>query len=238
MASIGVLPAASLRGEVAATFSVAAELDDGHDVQGAVNAPVARPWQAVPVLVIGRGVQGCGAVPGREVGPAGEPADIPDVAEQPSCTGRTDPVQLRTDRRLAGDENTGRVIRIRRAALKQGTTAESDGEIATNLVYNVPLSQTAGGPYDMNSAAVSTWGQSDLPTDSTAVFVPEEAPARGSATAGVATIPVVSRSCAPRAAQLRYRGSTQASARSANSSASTRCRNVGLRVGLLVKPPP
>ena len=139
---------------------------------------------------------------------------------------------------LAGDENTGRVIRIRRAALKQGTTAESDGEIATNLVYNVPLSQTAGGPYDMNSAAVSTWGQSDLPTDSTAVFVPEEAPARGSATAGVATIPVVSRSCAPRAAQLRYRGSTHASARSANSSASTRCRNVGLRVGLLVKPPP
>ncbi|MCW2143065.1 RHS repeat-associated core domain-containing protein [Actinoplanes cyaneus] len=82
---------------------------------------------------------------------------------------------------LAGDENTGRVVRVRRAALKQGSTSETDGETATTLVYNVPLTRAAGGPYDMNFAAVSTWGQSDLPTDATAVFVPEQVPARSSA---------------------------------------------------------
>jgi RHS repeat-associated protein len=83
---------------------------------------------------------------------------------------------------LAGDENTGQLIRVRRAALKQGSTTETDGEIATNLVYNVPLTRAAGGPYDMNAAAIGTWGQTDLPTDATAIFGPENVPARNSAT--------------------------------------------------------
>jgi RHS repeat-associated protein len=84
---------------------------------------------------------------------------------------------------LAGDENTGRLLRVRRAALKQGSTTETDGELATNLVYNVPLTVGAGGPYDMNAAATGTWGQKDLPTDATAIFGPEDPPARNSATA-------------------------------------------------------
>ncbi|MEU4563770.1 LamG-like jellyroll fold domain-containing protein [Actinoplanes sp. NPDC023936] len=84
---------------------------------------------------------------------------------------------------LAGDENTGRLIRVRRAALKQGSTTETDGEVSTHLVYNVPLTRSAGGPYDMNAAAIGAWGQTDLPTDATAIFGPENVPSRSSATA-------------------------------------------------------
>src|SRR5688500_8788795 len=66
---------------VAAAFGVAPELDHGHDVQDAVDAPVPGSGQAVPVLVAGGGVNRCGAVPGREVSAAGEAADVTDVAE-------------------------------------------------------------------------------------------------------------------------------------------------------------
>ncbi|MBY8870259.1 DNRLRE domain-containing protein [Micromonospora sp. PLK6-60] len=84
---------------------------------------------------------------------------------------------------LAGDENTGRLMRVRRAALQPGSKTATDGETATNLVYNVPLSQAAGGPHNLGAATVASWGQTDVPTDATAVFDPEEAPARNSATA-------------------------------------------------------
>jgi RHS repeat-associated protein len=83
---------------------------------------------------------------------------------------------------LAGDENTGRLVRVRRAALQTGSKTATDGEITTSLVYNVPLTQAAGGPYTLNAATAATWAQSDVPTDATAVFDPEEAPARHSAT--------------------------------------------------------
>ncbi|WP_146605870.1 LamG-like jellyroll fold domain-containing protein [Micromonospora craterilacus] len=83
---------------------------------------------------------------------------------------------------LAGDENAGRLLKVRRAALQQGSKTATDGEIATNVVYNVPLSQLAGGPYNLNSTAISAWGQVDLPTDATAIFEPEDNPGRNSAT--------------------------------------------------------
>ncbi|WP_433461138.1 LamG-like jellyroll fold domain-containing protein [Micromonospora sp. CA-248212] len=84
--------------------------------------------------------------------------------------------------RLSGDENTGRLLKVRRAALQQGSKTATDGEVATNVVYNVPLARSLGGPYDLNSAAISTWGQVDLPTDATAVFGPEDNPGRNAAT--------------------------------------------------------
>jgi RHS repeat-associated protein len=87
--------------------------------------------------------------------------------------------QVRT---LAGDENPGRLLRVRRTALAQGSKTTTDGEIATNLVYHVPLTQSAGGPYNLNATAASTWGQSDLPTDATALFGPQDAPPVNSAT--------------------------------------------------------
>ncbi|RNL91391.1 hypothetical protein EFE23_23530 [Micromonospora solifontis] len=83
---------------------------------------------------------------------------------------------------LAGDENAGRLLRVRRAGLQQGSKTVTDGETAANIVYNVPLTKAAGGPHDLNAAAISTWGQVDLPTDATAIFGPEDNPSRNSAT--------------------------------------------------------
>ncbi|MEU4690793.1 LamG-like jellyroll fold domain-containing protein [Actinoplanes sp. NPDC023714] len=82
---------------------------------------------------------------------------------------------------LAGDENAGRLVRVRRAALQQGSRTAADGETTAGVVYNVPLSRAAGGPHDMTAAAVGTWGQKDLPTDATAIFDPEAPPARHNA---------------------------------------------------------
>ncbi|MEU3457468.1 LamG-like jellyroll fold domain-containing protein [Micromonospora sp. NPDC006766] len=83
---------------------------------------------------------------------------------------------------LAGDENAGRLLKVRRAALQQGSKTTTDGELATNVVYNVPLTQAAGGPYNLGAASIATWGQIDLPTDATAVYGPEDSPGRNRAT--------------------------------------------------------
>jgi hypothetical protein len=56
-----------------------ARLDDGHDGQRRVDPAVAGAREPVALLLAGGGVQGGGAVPGREVIPAGEPVDVADV---------------------------------------------------------------------------------------------------------------------------------------------------------------
>lgn len=83
---------------------------------------------------------------------------------------------------LAGDENPGRLVKVRRAALQQGSKTVTDGEVATNVVYRVPLTQAAGGPYNLDAATIGTWAQKDLPTDATAIFGAEDVPAVNSAT--------------------------------------------------------
>ena len=52
---------------VATAFGVVAQLDDGHDVQDPVDAPVPGAGEPVTLLVAGGGVERCGAVPGGEV---------------------------------------------------------------------------------------------------------------------------------------------------------------------------
>jgi len=80
-----------------------------------------------------------------------------------------------------GDDNAGRLVRVRRAALKAGTKDQLDGETATNVVYNVPLTTAAGGPHDMDASAIARWGQQDVPTDATALFGPESDPGTNAA---------------------------------------------------------
>lgn len=86
-------------------------------------------------------------------------------------------------RRQGGDRGPayGRLLKVRRAALQQGSKTVADGELATNVVYNVPLTQAAGGPHNLNATTAATWGQLDLPTDATAIFGPEDNPGRNSA---------------------------------------------------------
>src|SRR5439155_9585559 len=79
---------------VGAALGVVAQLDDGHDVQDPVDAPVPGPRQPVTPLVAGGRIDGGGAVPGCEVVTAGEAADVADVAQQPGSAGRADAVEL------------------------------------------------------------------------------------------------------------------------------------------------
>ncbi|QEU90131.1 sugar-binding protein [Streptomyces kanamyceticus] len=69
----------------------------------------------------------------------------------------------------------GTLKEVRRPTLKPGTRAEVTGTAQTTLVYGVPL--TGGqAPHAMGHADVNTWGQSDAPTDATAVFPPDQIP--------------------------------------------------------------
>lgn len=74
---------------------------------------------------------------------------------------------------LPGDYwlSSGRLSAVKRPTLVEGKTAQ------TTISYGTPLSEGAGGPYEMQGDDVSDWGQEDLPTDATAIFPPDEVPA-------------------------------------------------------------
>ncbi len=72
---------------------------------------------------------------------------------------------------LPGGTAVGRLTSVKRPSLVEGKTAQ------TTIAYEVPLSEGAGGAYDMERVDVSKWGQDDLPTDATAIFPPDEVPA-------------------------------------------------------------
>ena len=96
---------------VGAAGRVVAELDDGHDVQDPVDAPVAGPGQAVALLVTGGGFDRGGAVPGGEVRRGAEPVDVADVAEQAGRAGRADPVEFAQRAAGLGDELVQLLVR-------------------------------------------------------------------------------------------------------------------------------
>ncbi|MFJ7243617.1 RHS repeat-associated core domain-containing protein [Kitasatospora sp. NPDC098652] len=84
--------------------------------------------------------------------------------------------------KAAADQDPGRLLKVRRAALAQGSKDQVSGESAVNVVYDVPLTRGAGGPYDMAGPDVARWAQTDAPTDATAVFGPEDDPGTSTAT--------------------------------------------------------
>ncbi|MEU9984720.1 RHS repeat-associated core domain-containing protein [Streptomyces sp. NPDC050856] len=79
----------------------------------------------------------------------------------------------------AGD---GMLLKASRPALQQGTTGTESGAAATSVVYDVPLTGTAA-PHKLGAADVKSWGQSDVPTDATAVFPADAVPASHSGSA-------------------------------------------------------
>ncbi|MCX4757042.1 ricin-type beta-trefoil lectin domain protein [Kitasatospora purpeofusca] len=84
--------------------------------------------------------------------------------------------------RAAADQDPGRLLKVRRAALAQGSKDQLNGEVASSVVYDVPLTTGAGGPYDLAGPDVAKWAQLDAPTDATAVFGPEDDPGVNTAT--------------------------------------------------------
>ncbi|WP_327357917.1 DNRLRE domain-containing protein [Streptomyces sp. NBC_01304] len=70
----------------------------------------------------------------------------------------------------------GMLLKVSRPALKAGSKTETDGVAVDSVVYNVPLNG-ASAPVVMTPAKVSGWGQSDAPTDATAIFPADVTPA-------------------------------------------------------------
>jgi RHS repeat-associated protein len=140
-------------------------------VNGVLNSsvPCSCGWNATGPFTVGRAKW-------EGVGADWWQGDIDDV--------RIYPKALTADQiaNLAGDENPGRLVRVERAALQQGSPTVTDGTIATNVVYHVPLTVPTGGPYNLDAGTAATWGQTDYPTDATALFGPEDVPAVNSAT--------------------------------------------------------
>ncbi|MBO1414659.1 ricin-type beta-trefoil lectin domain protein [Streptomyces sp. FH025] len=85
--------------------------------------------------------------------------------------------------KAAADQDPGRLLQVRRSTLASGSKDQVNGEIATSVVYDVPLTRGAGGPYDLAGSDVAKWAQTDAPTDATAVFGPEDAPGTNTASA-------------------------------------------------------
>ncbi|MFB7180796.1 DNRLRE domain-containing protein [Streptomyces sp. NPDC056257] len=70
----------------------------------------------------------------------------------------------------------GMLLKASRSALKQGTADVQEGTATTSVVYEVPL--TGGSaPHKLGANDVKAWGQSEGPTDATAVFQADAVPA-------------------------------------------------------------
>ncbi|MFI8521551.1 DNRLRE domain-containing protein [Streptomyces sp. NPDC085481] len=75
---------------------------------------------------------------------------------------------------VAGD---GMLLAVSRPNLKAGSKDEQDGTRAiTSVVYDVPLSGTTA-PHQVAPGDTVAWGQTDAPTDATAVFPADQVPA-------------------------------------------------------------
>ncbi|EFG09293.1 phospholipase A2 [Streptomyces clavuligerus] len=69
----------------------------------------------------------------------------------------------------------GMLVKASRPALKQGSRTETEGEAATSVVYDVPLTGDKA-PHGMGPDRVAAWGQTDAPADATALFPADEVP--------------------------------------------------------------
>jgi RHS repeat-associated protein len=76
---------------------------------------------------------------------------------------------------VAGD---GMLLSASRPTLTQGSNTTTDGgTAATSVVYNVPLNGATGPDgIGMLATDVAAWGQTDAPTDATAIFPADEVP--------------------------------------------------------------
>ncbi|MFJ4790674.1 DNRLRE domain-containing protein [Streptomyces sp. NPDC088794] len=69
----------------------------------------------------------------------------------------------------------GMLLKASRPTLTPGSADQTNGTAATSVVYGVPLSGTAA-PENLGSSATDSWGQTDRPSDATAVFPADQVP--------------------------------------------------------------
>ncbi|MGW5402542.1 DNRLRE domain-containing protein [Streptomyces sp. NPDC003952] len=75
----------------------------------------------------------------------------------------------------------GMLTKVWHSTLAPGTAGTVNGTATDTVVYGVPLSG-AKAPEDLSANAAGAWGQSDLPTDATAVFPADQVPASNKGT--------------------------------------------------------
>ncbi|WP_225839514.1 DNRLRE domain-containing protein [Streptomyces sp. NK08204] len=77
----------------------------------------------------------------------------------------------------AATAGPGMLLSAARPTLVAGSKTQTDGGTATtSMVYDVPLTGTHA-PYLMGASDVAAWGQTDIPSDATAVFPADAVPA-------------------------------------------------------------
>ncbi|MGV9888492.1 DNRLRE domain-containing protein [Streptomyces sp. NPDC003395] len=70
----------------------------------------------------------------------------------------------------------GMLLSLSRPTLSPGSANQTNGTATTTVVYGVPLTGSAA-PEDLGTTATASWGQTDIPTDATAVFPADQVPA-------------------------------------------------------------
>ncbi|MET7622725.1 DNRLRE domain-containing protein [Streptomyces sp. NPDC005408] len=70
----------------------------------------------------------------------------------------------------------GMLLKASRATLTPGSASQTNGTADTTVVYGVPLTGTTA-PNDLGTTEAASWGQTDTPTDGTAVFPADQVPA-------------------------------------------------------------
>ncbi|MFC5027148.1 RHS repeat-associated core domain-containing protein [Streptomyces sp. SID13666] len=81
----------------------------------------------------------------------------------------------------AATAGPGMLLTAYRSTLAPGSASTTNGTATTTVVYGVPLTGTSA-PNDLGPTATASWGQSDLPTDATAVFPADQVPASNDGT--------------------------------------------------------
>jgi RHS repeat-associated protein len=72
---------------------------------------------------------------------------------------------------LSGEPaGTGRLSTVYRAEISPL------GNATTAYVYQIPLTTSGGGPYNLDPTTTSTWAQQDNPTNATAIYPPDQTP--------------------------------------------------------------
>ncbi|WSJ47841.1 DNRLRE domain-containing protein [Streptomyces sp. NBC_01317] len=69
----------------------------------------------------------------------------------------------------------GMLLKTSRATLTPGSASQTNGTAENNVVYGVPLTGSSA-PNNLGAAAIASWGQTDVPTDGTAVFPADQVP--------------------------------------------------------------
>ncbi|MFE9879214.1 DNRLRE domain-containing protein [Streptomyces sp. NPDC005784] len=70
----------------------------------------------------------------------------------------------------------GMLLKASRPTLAPGSAGQTNGTATTSVVYGVPLTGTTA-PENLGSSATDSWGQTDKPSDATAVFPTDQVPA-------------------------------------------------------------